>query len=143
MEALKLRAEHLYFQLLKTQETIAHDWLVERESLEAQAASLTEALNILNAHHQSLQDSLTTSPPRDFHLFQSSFSVGFNASLSDLRDERDRLRHALQQLETRLDQAKAEILKQHKADDREIWETQLIALQVSRQRHRVENCCST
>ena len=132
MEGLQIRAGQLNVQLATHRERAAAAWLsAERSSLEAQAVSLKESLQILAREQNSFSIGAPQTQARAFQPFQSTLSAGKTATLPELRHERDRLHEAMQQVDHQIAEAKAEVLQQRREQDTEVWETQLVALQVN------------
>ena len=119
-----------------------------RPALKEQAASLKESLAILAREEAALQERVAGLASQAVAGADPSVHTGFNVirartgadgqslSLEELRAERQRLIDTLSVLGRQVEAAKREITRQHggRPEDREVWETQLVALQVRRGR---------
>ncbi len=138
---LRERATSLY--TLCKERTVAEQqrWLQsDKSNLKLHAKGLKEALDIQNQAVEAQQLRVTSLANQN--LSPSTVHAGFNVirarltsegkawATDDLRAEKDRLTKALNQLAIDIAAAKAEIKSQRRAEEVEIWETQLVALQV-------------
>ncbi|GAB4822561.1 hypothetical protein N2152v2_009607 [Parachlorella kessleri] len=137
---LRERATSLY--TLCKERTVAEQqrWLQsDKSNLKLHAKGLKEALDIQNQAVEAQQLRVTSLANQN--LSPSTVHAGFNVirarltsegkawATDDLRAEKDRLTKALNQLAIDIAAAKAEIKSQRRAEEVEIWETQLVALQ--------------
>lgn len=142
LEPLRARCMQLMAQLKASQErAVAQYAHSERPGLKDHARSLRDTLAILTAEEAQLTARLEAMASRKLPS-DPSVSTGFNVissghtdrsgaplSLEELRRERARLVDALAALNAQIATAKAELTRQRRKEDAEIWETQLVALQ--------------
>jgi hypothetical protein len=120
-----------------------------RPALKEHAASLKESLAILTREEAALRERVAALASQAVAGADSSVRTGFNVIRSrtgadgqslptaELREERQRLIDILAALDPKTEQAKQEIMRhagRGRHDEREIWETQLVALQVGQRR---------
>lgn len=144
LEPLRARCAQLAAQLRAAQgRALAQYEHGERPSLKEHARSLKDTLAILTVEEAALRARLEGMASRQL-ASDPSVSTGFNVissgltdrsgaplSLEELKKERARLVDALAALNGQIAAAKAEITRQRRREDAEIWETQLVALQAS------------
>ena len=118
----------------------------EKPALKHLAKGLKETLALQHQAVEAQQGRVASLAAAGAAAASSSVHAGFNVirarltaegkswPTADLRTERERLTAALNQLAIDIAAAKAEIKSQRRADEVEIWETQLVALQVRRRR---------
>ncbi|KAI3429707.1 hypothetical protein D9Q98_005792 [Chlorella vulgaris] len=124
-----------------------------RPALKEHAASLKESLAILIREEAALRERVAALASQAVAGADSSVRTGFNVIRSrtgadgqslptaELREERQRLIDILAALDPKTEQAKQEIMRhagRGRHDEREIWETQLVALQDTKRVYRDE-----
>ena len=142
LQPLRCRSHQLQAQQRAAADKgVAHWAHVERPGLKEHARSLKDTLAILTDEEKVLRQRVEALATRQLGS-DPSVSTGFNVirsrtdgagqplSLEELQAERQRLLQALTNLSDQIATAKAEITRQRRRDDQEIWETQLVALQV-------------
>lgn len=116
-----------------------------RPALKEHAASLKESLAILMGEEAALRERVAALASQAVAGADPAVRTGFNVirartgadgqalPTEELREERQRLVDALGALGRQLEDAKAEVLRhagRGRREEQEIWETQLVALQV-------------
>ncbi|KAL4421597.1 hypothetical protein ABPG75_010888 [Micractinium tetrahymenae] len=151
---LRARAAQLEAAAARERAAALHTYETSaRPALKQQAASLKESLGILGREEAALRERLAGLAEQAVAGAAPGVHTGFNViraregadgsalPLEELRAERQRLVDMLQALGAQVEAAKAEVLRAGRGgrpEDREIWETQLVALQDTRRVYRDE-----
>jgi hypothetical protein len=140
---LRVRAHQLQAQALRDREASIARWTQSEEPvLKDAAAGLKQTMQLLAKEEAALQarvSSLAASTVRNHPGTSTGFNVirarvdayGRPLPTEALRAERDRLKRNLDTMDAEIAAAKAEITQHRRTDEAEIWETKLVALQVS------------
>ncbi|KAL4450201.1 hypothetical protein ABPG77_010870 [Micractinium sp. CCAP 211/92] len=151
---LRARAAQLEAAAARERATALHTYETSaRPALKQQAASLKESLGILSREEAALRERLAGLVEQAVAGAAPGVHTGFNViraragadggalPLEELRAERQRLVGMLEALGAQVEAAKAEVLRAGRGgrpEDREVWETQLVALQDTRRVFRDE-----
>eukprot|EP00887_Chlorella_sp_A99_P003983 scaffold11.g3983.t1 len=147
---LRERCLQLQAQARTLRERAAAQWAAtERPALKEHARGLRDTLVSLAAEEAALRRKLEALATHSL-ASDPSVSTGFNVirsrtdragqplALEELQAERRRLIDALGGLNGQIAAAKAEITRQRRKEDAEVWETQLVALQDTKRVYRDE-----
>ena len=145
---LRVRAQQLQVQATKERDAALQRWSQsEKPVLKEHATGMKQTMQLLAKEEAALQQrvaSLTATTVRNHPGTSTGFNVirarvdafGRPLSTEALKAERERLRRNLDTLDVEIAGAKAEITQHRRTEEEEIWETKLVALQVSMSKRR-------